>query len=103
MYRSTVRQRKKTDDQPCNENNKGKGIDRENENCKGDGFVEPRRKNWGGGRNKEPQKVWNGVGVRTDNKYNLLDTSDQDQSINQGEQSKVEAIEKEIGQPKDIS
>ncbi|KAH0658017.1 hypothetical protein KY289_026765 [Solanum tuberosum] len=35
---------KKTDDQPCNENNKGKGIDQENENRKGDGFVEPTHK-----------------------------------------------------------
>ncbi|KAH0745935.1 hypothetical protein KY285_007592 [Solanum tuberosum] len=92
--KSQQEERKKTDDQPCNENNKGKGIDRENENRKGDGFVEPRRKNWGGGRNKEPQKVWNGVGVKMDNKYNLLDTGEQDQSINQEkEQSKTHKVD----------
>ncbi|KAG5586864.1 hypothetical protein H5410_047298 [Solanum commersonii] len=63
------------------EDDKGKDTLVQVENKrKGDGFVKPRCKNWGGGRNKETQQVWNGVGIITENKFNLLNTGEADQS-----------------------
>ncbi|KAH0696829.1 hypothetical protein KY289_014311 [Solanum tuberosum] len=70
---------------------------------RGDGFVETRHKNWGGGKNKEPQRVWNRVGIVTDNKFNLLNTGDQEQIHNQEkEQQREEEISKECGHTKDM-
>ncbi|KAK6776226.1 hypothetical protein RDI58_027227 [Solanum bulbocastanum] len=59
---------------------------------------------WGGGTNKEPQKVWNKVGTIIGNKFKLLDMGNQEQSINQ-EEEQIDAreIEMQHDQPKDMS
>ncbi|KAH0642255.1 hypothetical protein KY290_033858 [Solanum tuberosum] len=36
-------------------------------------FVEQKYKKWGGGRNKQPEKMWNKVGIITGNQFNMLE------------------------------
>ncbi|WMV18187.1 hypothetical protein MTR67_011572 [Solanum verrucosum] len=88
---------KKIDDNLSKEEGKGNDtLVRDEDKRKRGVFVEPRSKKWGGGRNKEPQKVWNRVGIITGNKFNLLDTGNQDQSLHQEKEQIIDdEIEKE--------
>ncbi|KAH0656124.1 hypothetical protein KY290_031748 [Solanum tuberosum] len=60
---------KQIEERPSKGEDKGKELKGRGEDNlhmrKGEDFVEPKRKFWGGGRNKEPQKVWNKVGIIT--------------------------------------
>ncbi|WMV45111.1 hypothetical protein MTR67_038496 [Solanum verrucosum] len=99
---------KQIEERPSKGDEKGTELmGREEDNLhmrKGEDFVEPKRKFWGGGRNKEPQKVWNKVGIITGNKFNLLDTGNQEQSLNQEEeQTNGKEIKMEQRQSKEIS
>ncbi|KAH0635878.1 hypothetical protein KY289_035793 [Solanum tuberosum] len=99
---------KQIEERPSKGDEKGtKLMGREEDNLhmrKTEDFVEPKRKFWGGGRNKKPQKVWKKVGIITRNKFNLLDTGNQEQSLNQEEeQTNGKEIEMEQRQSKEIS
>ncbi|KAH0776288.1 hypothetical protein KY290_007699 [Solanum tuberosum] len=99
---------KQIEERPSKGEDKGKelmGRGEDNLNMrKGEDFVEPKRKFWGGGRNKEPQKVWNKVGIITGNKFNMLGTGNLEQSLNEEEeQTNGKEIEMEHRQSKENS
>ncbi|KAH0669880.1 hypothetical protein KY289_024373 [Solanum tuberosum] len=98
---------KKVEERPSKGDDRGKDTMERDDGTlqvrKGEEFVEPRRKNWGGGRNKEPQKVWNKVGIITGNKFNCLDTGKEEQNRNQEEQINDKGIDMEHDQSKEMS
>ncbi|KAH0644800.1 hypothetical protein KY284_032684 [Solanum tuberosum] len=68
---------KKIEEITRKEDNKGKEGEKHN-GRKNEEFVEYRHKIWGRGRHKETEKVWNKVGILTGNKFNLLESGNQD-------------------------
>ncbi|XP_049413166.1 uncharacterized protein LOC125876094 [Solanum stenotomum] len=66
---------------------------------KKDEFVEQKHRKWGGaGRNKEPVKVWNKVGIAIGNKFNLLDS----RNLVRGEDQIMERVNEKEAEQKSV-